>query len=206
MFGRPFAPACFALASFALATRCELGSAVSARQDASARQAAIVSAAYRFIWGLPLEVGRRQRARRVLEDHGIALTRPWESVRRPSGPVGTLRPMFPPEMGPERDHRSPGRVHRIGRRGRPLSLVAAVGLFGIFWAASAGMALWGVVHGPATDKNGSVAFTVLMFVSPPGGSAVESVAYLLPGLIAGGALLTAGFLLRRREVSEWGGF
>jgi hypothetical protein len=156
--------------------------------------------------------------------------------------------MFPPELDPK-GGRSPGRVHRIGRRGRPLSLVVAVGLFGIFWAASAGMALWGVVHGPATGKNGSVAglvfwtvvfvllmwrvwrggrkaigfmarigtrfgivfligmvaFTVLMFVLPPGGSAVTSMAYLLPGLVAGGALLTAGLLLRRSEVSEWGG-
>lgn len=158
--------------------------------------------------------------------------------------------MFPPELDPKRDRRSPGQVHRIGRRGRPLSLVVAVGLFGIFWVVSAGLALWGVVHGPATDKNGSVAglvfwtvvfvllmwrvwrggrkaitftasigtvvgivfligmvaFTVLMFVSPPGGSTVRAVAYLLPGLVAGGALLTAGILLRRREVADWGGF
>jgi hypothetical protein len=34
----------------------------------------------------------------------------------------------------------------------------------------------------------------------------RSADYLLPGLVAGGALLTAGILLRRREVSEWGGF
>jgi hypothetical protein len=155
--------------------------------------------------------------------------------------------MFPPESDPARGRRPSGRVHRIGRRGRPLSLVVAVGLFGVFWAASAGMALWGAVHGPAAGRNGSVAgvafwtvvfallmwrvwrggrkaigflamigirigivfligmvaFTVLMFVIPPGGSALTGAAYLLPGLAAGGALLTAGILLRRREVTDW---
>jgi len=158
--------------------------------------------------------------------------------------------MFPPELDPKRGRRSPGHVHRIGRRGRPLPLVVAIGLFGVFWVVSAGLALWGVVHGPATDQNGSVAglvfwtvvfvllmwrmwrggrkaitfmasigtvvgivfligmvaFTVLMFVHPPGGSEVRSVAYLLPSLVAGCALFTAGRLLRRSEVSDWGGF
>jgi hypothetical protein len=157
--------------------------------------------------------------------------------------------MFPPELDAKRD-RPLGRVHRIGRRGRPLSLVVAVGLFGIFWVASAGLALWGVVNDESTGTGGSVAaivfwtvvvgllmwrmwrggrraigfmaaigtmigavfllgmvaFTVLMVVSPPGGPLVRSFAYLLPGVVAGGALLTAGILLRRREVADWAGF
>jgi hypothetical protein len=53
---------------------------------------------------------------------------------------------------------------------------------------------------------GMVAFAVLLFVSPPGGSAPRFLVYLLPALLAGAALLTAGILLRRREVSRWSGF
>jgi hypothetical protein len=155
--------------------------------------------------------------------------------------------MFPPELTPKRH--SSGHVHRVGQRGRPLSLVVAVGLFGVFWVVSAGLALWGVAHEKNTGKSGSVsgivfwtvvvillmwrvwrggrkavrfmagigftigivfllgmvAFTVLLFVEPPGGSTVRAVAYFLPGVVAGGALLTAGILLRRSEVSEWSG-
>jgi hypothetical protein len=53
---------------------------------------------------------------------------------------------------------------------------------------------------------GMVAFMALFFVAPPGGLGLGFLLYLLPGLVSGGALLTAGTLLRRREVSRWGGF
>ncbi|GLY84308.1 hypothetical protein Airi02_022370 [Actinoallomurus iriomotensis] len=52
----------------------------------------------------------------------------------------------------------------------------------------------------------TVAFAVLFATDPPGGSALDFVPYLLPTPVAGVALLTAGLLLRRREVSRWSGF
>jgi cation transport ATPase len=158
--------------------------------------------------------------------------------------------MFPPGLDSKQGHRSPEQVRRIGRRGRPASLVGAILLLVVFWTFSAGTALWGVLHDHGHDQGstvaalvfwtvvftllmwrawrggrkaiaatariatmlgivfliGMVAFTVLLFIAPPGGSVVKSVAYLLPCLLAGVALLTAGILLRRREVSEWSGF
>lgn len=158
--------------------------------------------------------------------------------------------MFPPGLDSKRGHRSPEHVRRIGRRGRPASLVGAILLLVVFWTFSAGTALWGVLHDHGHDQGstvaglvfwtvvfallmwrawrggrkaiaatawiatmlgivfliGMVAFTVLFFIAPPGGSVVKSVAYLLPCLLAGVALLTGGILLRRREVSEWSGF
>jgi hypothetical protein len=157
--------------------------------------------------------------------------------------------MFPPEPGAETGGFSGARVRRVGRRGRPLSLVVAVLLFAAFWVCSAGMAGLGVAHDPHGRAGGvagiafwtvafalvmwrvwrggrmatlfmarigtmlgmvfllgMVAFAVLLFTAPPGGSALKSLVYLLPVLLAGIALLAAGILLRRREVSQWGGF
>jgi hypothetical protein len=144
--------------------------------------------------------------------------------------------MFPPEPS--------------GTAGRPRSLVVAVSLFVAFWAASAGMALWGIGHGhQASGRTGEVAgvafwtvvfalviwrvwrggrtaiafmariaamigtvvlagmvaIAVLTAAAPPGGAGPEVLVYLLPGLLAGGALLTAGVLLRSPEVSRWAG-
>jgi hypothetical protein len=156
--------------------------------------------------------------------------------------------MFPPELGSGPGDIGP--VRRVGRRGRPLSLVVAVVLLAAFWVASAGMAGWGLIHHYTHDRAGDVgwmafwtavvalilwrvwrggrtaivymagfgtmiglviligmvAFVVLAFVAPPGGSALTFLAYLLPGLLGGAALLTAGRLLRRREIREWGGY
>jgi hypothetical protein len=157
--------------------------------------------------------------------------------------------MVPPEPGAETGGLPGARVRRVGRRGRPLSLVVAVLLFAAFWAFSAGLAGLGVAHDPHGRAGGvagitfwtaafalvlwrvwrggriatvfmarigamlgivfllgMVVFTVLLFTAPPGGSALRALAYLLPSLLAGLALLTAGVLLRRREVSQWGGF
>ncbi|WP_329256192.1 hypothetical protein OG417_16085 [Actinoallomurus sp. NBC_01490] len=161
--------------------------------------------------------------------------------------------MLPPDFGPEdSEHgRAPiRRVRTIGRRGRPLSLVAAVALFTAFWLCSVGMATWGIARahegGHASDiayivfwtlafallawrawRGGRVAiafmsragtligalflaamvpFTVLFVVEPAGGSVLDFVPYMLPMLFSGAALLTAGLLLRRGEVSRWSGF
>jgi hypothetical protein len=80
---------------------------------------------------------------------------------------------------PERD-RLPGEIRPVRRVGR-----TAIG--GVFLA---GMAI----------------FTVMAVAMPSGGPAPASVLYLLPGLCSGAALVTAGVLLRRREVRAWGGY
>jgi hypothetical protein len=156
--------------------------------------------------------------------------------------------MFPPDL--DTGHRHTRRVRRVGRRGRPLTLVLAVVLFAAFWTASAGTAVWGVTRGRTDGAAGAiagvtfwtavvalllwrvwrggpnatrfmaragtaigavmlagmVAFAVLMVAMPPGGSPLTDVVYFLPGVCAGAALFTAGVLLRRREVREWGGY
>jgi hypothetical protein len=86
-----------------------------------------------------------------------------------------------------------------------------------FWTVVFALVVWRVWRGGRTAITfmariaamigtvflaGMVAFAVLIFAAPPGGSAPV---YLLPGLLAGGALLTAGILLRRPEVSRWAG-
>lgn len=69
--------------------------------------------------------------------------------------------MFPPEL----DHHAGDirRVRRVGRHGRPLSLVVAVVLVAVFWGASAGTAVWGIAeaHGQAGAAAG-VAFWTLV--------------------------------------------
>jgi hypothetical protein len=89
-----------------------------------------------------------------------------------------------------------------------------------FWTVVFALVIWRVWRGGRTAiafmariaamigtvfVGGMVAFAVLVFAAPPGGSAPEVLVYLLPGLLAGGALLTAGILLRRPEVSRWAG-
>jgi len=105
-----------------------------------------------------------------------------------------------------------GVVH--DRRGRG-SAVAGIA----FWTVVFALVMWRVWRGgPAATTFvariatmlgtvflfGTAAFTVLLAAAPPGGLAPRLVVYLLPALLSGVALLTAGVLLRR-EVSRWRG-
>ncbi|WP_141953470.1 hypothetical protein [Actinoallomurus bryophytorum] len=106
-----------------------------------------------------------------------------------------------------------GHEHRASGRTGALATVA-------FWTVVFALVIWRVWRGGRTAiafmarvaamigtvfLAGMVAFAVLIFAAPPGGLAPDALVYLLPGLLAGGALLTAGILLRRPEVSRWGG-
>lgn len=54
---------------------------------------------------------------------------------------------------------------------------------------------------------GMVVFVVMAVVPlAPGGSGQTEALYFVPSIGLGGALMTAGVLLRRREVHEWGGY
>ena len=81
-----------------------------------------------------------------------------------------------------------------------------------FWTVVFALVLWRVWRGgPVATRYvariamtlgsvflfGTVAFAFLLFTSPSGGPAQWFVIYLLPSLLAGAALLTAGALLRR---------
>jgi hypothetical protein len=154
--------------------------------------------------------------------------------------------MFPPEL--DRPAGEIRRVRRVGRHGRPLTLVVAVVLLAVFWGASVGLAVWGLTR--EEDQAGALAamafwtlvvglllwrvwrggarairfmaqigraigsailagmavFVILAVAMPSGEPGLIEVVYLLPGICSGAALLTAGILLRRREVREWAGY
>jgi hypothetical protein len=108
-----------------------------------------------------------------------------------------------------------GMTHRHGAAGRTGDVAGVV-----LWSLVFALLAWRVWRGGRTAimimgrlgtfigvvfLAGMVAYTVLFLADPASGSVTGFLPYLLPGLASSTALLTAGVLLRRREVSRWSG-